>query len=246
MSKIQSITDRLIKKMELSQTPVPGFIMGLSGTDSITAFEICYRALAHFGKEDRLMGVHYVTGQRHKPAWFERDIIPWMRERYPKAVAVAVEPLGGNQDQQRWADLHLRALNQLEHRDGVLSTHLLGEGKNFWTVGTINATEMYLGKYSILANSTSVQAIRSMWKTEVMLACGEIGVPEIAIETARIPDCFCGRDELAAQNIELIDLIIRHQVDPTQHDPELLKTLIDYVRTTKAENDFKLRTPFIP
>jgi NH3-dependent NAD+ synthetase len=246
LTKINAVRDRLITKMKLSQTPIPGFIMGLSGTDSAVAFDVCYHALAAFGMEHRLVGIHYVRGGRAKPTWFEEHMIPWMRERYPRADISVTEPQGGNQDQQRWADLQLRALNRVQPDNGRVKITSLDFGENFWTVGTINATEMYLGKYSILANATSVQAIRNIWKSEIMVACAEMGMPEIAMETARLPDCLCGRDELAALNIEVIDDIIRNRLDPTQHDPELLKTLIAYVRDTKAENDFKLRTPFVP
>lgn len=248
LTKINAVRDRLIAKMKLSQTPIPGFIMGLSGTDSMIAFHICYEALAHYDMAHRLVGIHYVNNLRRKPTWFEEHIVPWMRERYPLAHISVEEPQGGNQDQQRWADLHLRALNKVEvwPEYGRVKITAYEPGQNYWTAGTINATEMYLGKYSILANSTSVQVIRNIWKSEIMLACSQIGVPDIAIETARLPDCFCGRDELAALNIDLIDDIVRVRLDPTQHDAELLKTLIEYVRTTKAENDFKLRTPFVP
>lgn len=247
--KINAIRDRLIAKMKLSQTPVPGFIMGLSGSDSLTAFHICYEALADFGMENRLFGIHYVNAKRRKPTWFEESVIPWMRERYPSARIAVTQPLGGNQDQQRWADLHLRALNEVDWTpEGGTTVRSLDPGRNFWTVGTINATEMYLGKYAILANSTSVQVIRNVWKSEIMLACEQLGFPDIVSEMAQIPDCLCGRDELAAQNIRMIDDIIRHRVEATafDFDPELYQTLVNYVRDTKAENDFKLRTPFIP
>jgi NH3-dependent NAD+ synthetase len=249
LKKVQSVADRLAAKMKLSQTPIPGFIMGLSGTDSLIAFQICYDAMSMVGiPADRLVGIHYVNNLRRKPTWFEEHMVPWMREHYADAHILVEEPQGGNQDQQRWADLHLRALNKVQTwpEHGRVKITPFEHGKNYWTVGTINATEMYLGKYSILANSTSVQAIRNIFKTDVMLACKEMDIPQIAIDTARLPDCFCGRDELAALNIEVIDHIIRNSIDPTQHDPELLKALFAYVRETKAENDFKLRTPFIP
>lgn len=239
--KLEAVTDRLITKMKLSQTPIPGFIMGLSGTDSMVAFHICYRALMEFGMHDRLVGIHYVNGRRKKPTWFEEGVVPWMQEAYPGAQVLVEEPLGGNQDQQRWADLHFRALNYMDDR-GV--PHSLD--RNYWTVGTINATEMYLGKYSILANSTSVQVIRNIWKSEIIDACNQMGVPRIAIETSMLPDCLCGRDEIAAENIHAIDAIIQHDGDRMPGDPALLCALVDYIRDTKMQNDFKLRTPFIP
>lgn len=245
-SKIVPIVDRLDHKIKMSRTQVPGFIIGLSGTDSIVAFHIAHRALSRHNMAHRLTGVHYVHEQRRKPTWFEESVVPWLRERYPTTDILVVEPLGGNRDQQRWADLHMRALNRVEGRppSPVPLITPYDPGENYWTAGTINATERYLGKYSILANSVSIQLIQSMWKSEIMEACQNLGVPEIAMETARLPDCLCGREEIAAQNIELIDDVIRNRVDPTEHDPELLRTIFAYIRDTKAENDFKQRTPF--
>ena len=78
--------------------------------------------------------------------------------------------------------------------------------------------------------SYSIQPIRSLLKSEIMALCQEWEVPQAIIDDARIPNCLCGRDEMAAENIELIDAILRNDFDPSQHDPILLKKLIDYVR----------------
>ena len=241
IEKFHALVDRLVRKMELSQTPVPGFIIGLSGTDSLVAFLIGYEACKIRGMPERMMGVHYVNMRRRKPTWFEEGVIPWLRQRCPEATILVAEPLGGNQDQQRWADLHLRALNDIDN--GAIRS--LAPGQNYWLMGSINATERLLGKYAMLATCVSLQPIQTLYKSAILKICEELGVPQIAIDNARIPDCLCGRDELAANNIELIDEILTFRVNPEDHDPDLLNQMYQYIRDLKAQNDFKTRVPFL-
>jgi NH3-dependent NAD+ synthetase len=222
--KVHSIVDRLITKMEMSQTPIPGFVMGLSGTDSVLAFHICYEALSHFGMGDTLLGINFCD-YAERPKKFEAYTIPWLKEKYPKAQISIVQPQGGDYDPYRWAHIHRFATTQ-----------------NKWTVGSINATEHYLGKYTLLHNACSVQPIRSIWKSEVMAACEELEVPQSLLESSRSPDEVCGRDKIAAENIEAIDDIIRFK--PTDIDFDLRVKLSDYIRQTKAENDFRARVPY--
>ena len=165
-----------------------------------------------------------------------------MREAFPKATILVETPLGGNHDQMRWADLHLRSLNHISDNGAILSRD---PGDNFWVVGTINATEKMLGRYSILANGVSLQVIQSIYKSEIMKICEQFGVPTEAMERARQPDCFCGREEIAAQNIDMIDEILRFRFDPSQYNPETVAEVFAYIAETKRMNDFKSRTPFI-
>lgn len=277
MKKFMDRVERLSNKIRMSQTPVPGFIMGLSGTDSIVAFIMCYDAMAKHGKANRVLGIHYVNGPQQlsndyikSHGWFIRDIIPWLRKRCPEATFRAVTPRGGNQDQQRWADLHLRALNRIEYVDHIYNgvsdsertisldvenSHsdvssrerivALDEEDTYWVVGTINATEKALGRYSLLASAVSVQPLMTMYKSDIIHACEYLGVPQIAIEKSRLPDCLCGRDELAANNVELIDDILRFKADVTAHDPQLLKKLYDYVNESQSIYGFKQRIPYL-
>lgn len=242
LDKFEFVVNRLVAKIQMSQTPVPGFIIGLSGTDSIIAFLLAYDALKRCNMEHRLMGVHYVSDMA-KQSWFEKHVMDWLADECPDARLIACTPLGGNHDQQRWADLQARALyRNINDYDDVRVPYL--EGENYWVAGTVNATEKYLGKYTLMANAVSIQIIQSIWKSEIIEMCRELGVPEIAIEHSRMPDCLCGRDELAAENIELIDDIIRHRVKVSEHSPELLETLVRYVGELKA-NDFRTRIPYI-
>lgn len=239
--KYDGVVDRLTKKIGYSQVPVPGFVQGLSGTDSIVAFDALYSAMQNHWREERMLGVHYVDKIVNARGSFANFAIPWMREKYPKATIVIAEPLGGNFDQQRWADLHSRALYKLND-DGTRSS--LEADETYWIAGAMNATENALGKYTILANAVSIQPVRSLWKSEILEISTKIGVPERIIENSRIPDCPCGRDELAAENIELIDDILRNRYDPTQHDPVLLKKLLEYIAINREANGFRERIPY--
>lgn len=247
MEKLERVIERLVQKIKLSQTPVPGFIMGLSGTDSIAAFAIAYNALQRAGiPQDRLLGIHYVHEKRRTASWFERDIVPWMREMFSDATILVVSPLGGNHDQMRWADLHLRALNHVT-QDGSDAPLVRSRDREetYWVAGTINATEKMLGKYAMLSNAVSIQIIQSIYKSEIMQICQNMGVPPIALDNARQPDCFCGREEIAAQNIEMIDEILTFRFDPKGYVPLIVSEVFAYIAETKRMNDFKTRTPFV-
>ena len=248
ITRMDAVTDRLVHKISMSQTPVPGFIIGLSGTDSIVAFAILSSALARasgkFGTPYRLVGIHYVNPLRH-PSTFQRLALPWLAERYPTTEIIVTEPLGGNQDQQRWADLQLRSVNFVRRTEDGISITARPEKDRYWVAGTINATEHALGKHSVLANAVSMQPIRSLWKSDVMRACEALEVPQEIIDNARLPDCMCGRDEIAAEHIELIDDILRHRFDPRAHDPELMITLMGWISDRKREGGFRQRIPYV-
>lgn len=247
--KFNALVGRLIQKIKVSQAPVPGFIVGLSGTDSIVAFVALYTAMQQAKlQKPRLYGVHYISKAAAPSTTFEREGFPFLRALCPEAVVELAVPAGGNRDPQRWADLHLRSLSHVSYaeRSGVDPIVQPREaGENYWIAGTINATEHAMGKHSLLANTVSIQPIRSLWKSEIMALCQEWQVPQAIIDAARIPDCMCGRDELAAENIELIDAILRNDFDPSQHDPILLKKLIDYVRDQKRDGGFRQRVPYL-
>lgn len=245
LAKFESLVDRLVAKMKLSQTPVPGFIVEVSGTDSILSFLVLYAACLRMGIPDRLMGIHYVHPARRRATWFEESLVPWLRQRCPEAAVLVESPLGGNQDPQRWADLHLRALNDVTRSDdGSTSIRSLPEGRNYWVAGCTNLTEHELGKYTLLSAAVSIQPIRNLRKKVVLSMCQALDVPSVAIDNAMIPDCLCGRDELAAQNISTIDDILSNDVDPREHDPATLHALIQYVGAHRKAN-FRTRTPYL-
>ena len=246
LKRFDGLAGRLVAKMRLSQTPVPGFIVGLSGTDSILGFLLVHEAARRMGMADRVLGVHYASRDRRRATWFEEALVPWLRERCPEATVLVETPFGGNQDQQRWADLHLRALNDVSAKpNGDVVADPLPHGRNYWVVGCQNLTEQELGKYSAMSEKVSVAPLRKVWKSKVIEMCEALDVPAIAIEYSRQPDCLCGRDDLAAHNIELIDAILTHEVRVRDHDPDLLDTMFAYVRDLKRDNGFKQRTPYL-
>lgn len=249
LAKFESRVKRLSDKIGTSKTPVPGFIMGLSGTDSIVSFAIMYEALKRHGMESSLCGVHYVWAERKKKTWFEEHVVPWLRERYQETHVSVTTPYGGqNIEEARWADLKIRCSQgiPMEVRDKN-NWQILPyiDKRSYWAAACINATEKRLGKYTILSKSASVWPVATLWKTDILSICEALDAPAIAIENSRLPDCLCGRDELAAANIEIIDQILRNEIDPTQHDPELLKTLFAWIKDIKGEYDFKERTPYM-
>jgi NH3-dependent NAD+ synthetase len=239
--KYDSLISRLVAKMRLSKTPVPGFIIGLSGTDSIVAFMILYHAAMELGIPHRVRGIHYIGANRRSPSWFDQHVMPWLREQCPHAQLETIVPLGGNQDQQRWGDIHLRALNEVA--DGDIKP--FPNGENYWVASATNATEKLLGKYSILSTSVSIEPIATMYKSEVMATCQYLGVPDVAMGMSRIPDCACGRDELAAENIELIDDILKYSpIDSEKYSPDLVVAITNYIRDLRQTDDFKQRIPY--
>jgi NH3-dependent NAD+ synthetase len=225
---------RLSQKMQLSKTPIPGIMIGLSGTDSILAYVMCYDALAAIGKQSRLEGIHYVS-QPDKPDWFVRDIFPWLRQRCPLAALGVAVPLNGREyvsrDKARWADMFLRA-------SGVDETH------SYWVSGTANATELALGKYCILQKAVSLQPIATLYKSDVLDVCTALGVPPSAVQNSQIPDCMCGREEFAAENIRLIDDVLRSRIDGKGYTLEQLAGAHNYIAECRKQYDFKTRTPY--
>lgn len=233
MTKFDDRVDRLVSKIGSSKTPVPGLIMGLSGTDSIVAFLLCYEAMQEHGIENRLYGIHFIERHAHEQlthlTWFRKHIIPWLSEQCPAASITFNVPYSETNDEEdRWHTLSK-----------------LAKDHNCWIAGCVNATEKALGTYSIWNKSASIWPVATLWKTDILKICADKQVPEIAMQKSRLPDCLCGREELAAENIELIDEILQFKIDPTQHDPELLRKLYEWIRYTKHEYDFKDRTPYM-
>ncbi|RYG59228.1 MAG: hypothetical protein EON60_11050 [Alphaproteobacteria bacterium] len=244
--KFEYLVNLLVEKMKMSQVPVPGFILGLSGTDSVLAYLLLYEAAKRMDMPQRVYGIHYAPRNRKKPTWFEREVMPWLRERCPEARPEVQSPQGLYNDHYRWADLGTRALNSLEQcPDGSLKDLPLEPGENYWVAGTLNATEFALGTYSNFAAAASIMPLRKVWKSDIMAMCEAKGVPQIALDNARLPDCICGRMELAAANIEMIDGILRYDVVVTPDNYQLFNQLFAYVDTCKRDNGFKERIPYL-
>lgn len=225
MQKFDNIVQRLTNKVRTSATPVTGFVLGLSGTDSI----ITYILLNEVAKTQKfkVIGIHYGYDNAHTEVheWLRKISFKW---EYPDFQLLVHPELRnhGDDDYIHWALLHETAVRN-----------------RFWVSSTVNATEKALGTFSIMANSASISPIISLYKSEVLEACKAFGVPENIIQRSRIPDCICGRDEFAAENIELIDLLLSNKYTGGYTEEQLVKAY-EYIRETKKENDFKNRTPY--
>jgi NH3-dependent NAD+ synthetase len=225
--KFESLVDRLVSKMEMSQVPVPGFIIGLSGTDSLVAFMLCYRAAEKMGITNYVHGVHLYVEKR---TWFDKEIIPWLDEHFIGANVKALSGMLHFSDEYRWAAIRERA-----------------KSENLWTVGTMNATEKALGKYSLASTAVSLQSLQKLWKTEILDICRAYEVPSIAIENSMIPDCMCGRDEFYADNIRLIDSLLsfgKIEFNSWDKDYPKIKKALEYIQTEKTNNGFRDRIPY--
>lgn len=231
-AKFDKLVTRLTQKVRMSATPVPGFIVGLSGTDSIvTLLLMCEVART---ENLNIQGVHYDNRLPVPQTLFMRETFPWLKEHCPEATLFisgtgSTNPCranDGNLDGDRWSDLHYRAVTQ-----------------QYWMASTVNATEKALGTFTILANSASIAPIISLYKSEVLQICEERGVPEAVINASRLPDCLCGRDEFAAENIQLIDELLRYNLTK-DYPADVMRKAMDYIRDTKRANDFKNRTPY--
>lgn len=227
MEKFNKLKDRLVNKIKMSATPVTGFILGLSGTDSIVTFILLSEVAKIVGFE--VHGIHYLENY-DKFTTFSREVTPWLTSNFPKSHVAELLVPNGTVDQFRWADLHDRAVNMFEN-------------KRLWVANTVNATESALGTYSIMSKSASIAPISSLYKSDVLEICKEYGVPEKLIASSRLPDCICGRDEFAADNIELIDEVLCNNLSK-DYSAEVLRKAMNYIRDTKRENDFKNRTPY--
>ena len=196
----------------------PGLAVGLSGTDSILAFMVCARAMERLGRADRVLGVHF--GKPWPPpgkseekvaqmlslnpghAWMQRTVLPWLSAQVPGTLVCIDNSIDTASDYQRWAAMMARALQGADPRQPLQT------GGTYWLVGTHNATERELMTYSNISSAVSMQPLVHLWKSEVLLICRWLGVPEAAIERSRQADCDCGRFDTAAANIEMVDALL--------------------------------------
>lgn len=236
--KYNKLRDRLREKVKMSATEIEGFVVGLSGTDSILTYMLLTElandeALKKANRQFKVHGIHYVDSLA-VPDTFQKVTEPFLSNFGGK---IDIFELPNNVDQFRWADLHYRAVNR-PMRGPRRDIH-----ERFWVASTVNATEKALGTYSIMAKSASIEPIASLYKSEVLDICHELGVPEQLIKNSQIPDCACGREEFASENIELIDALIRNVI-PEAYSIEKVREAMKYIADTKKEFGFKQRTPY--
>jgi NH3-dependent NAD+ synthetase len=243
----------------------PGFLIGVSGTDSILAFLVCVRAFESLGIPGRVVGVHY--GSPFPPSdrspeeiakileispsyrWFPRVVMPWLQTQAPAATLIVDGGIEVTSDHARWADLYRKAINDTS------STEAFDAENALWVVGTHNATEDVLGTYSNISKAVSLMPLVNLWKSEILEICQWLGVPTLAIEHSRQADCDCGRYDIAAAHIPEIDAILKHEggfgvADLTESKAglgdELWGRLVAFVAEQKSAGGFKKRIPYRP
>lgn len=247
----------------IDQKNAPGFVVGISGTDSILAFLICAEAFRRRGRSDRVIGVHFgrdfpdpditperlakILGITPSYRWVAREVFPWLRRVAPGAQLMVDTQGVDLDDHARWAKLFAISLA------GASKTEMLDGTQNYWVVGTRNATEEVLGTYSNLSMAASLQPIIRLWKSDVLRICRLLGVPEVAVSQSRQVDCDCGRFDLAANHIEEVDVLLRRRTGralasdaDVQLAAELEGRLNAFIDEQVAASDFKRQIPYMP
>lgn len=262
--KFDALVDWCVELIEREKAP--GFLVGISGTDSIVAFMVCARAFEKLGRPDRVVGIHYglpfpptnrnageidrILAASPSYRWVSRIIVPWLREQVPGSTIVVDDSIDVASDHARWAALFTKAINNAPDKD-------VYDGESaLWVVGTRNATEDALGTYSNISSAVSLQPLLRLWKTEIIEICEWLGVPSIAIEHSRQADCDCGRFDLAAAHIPEIDIILQERLRPQRNTkaielqkslkPEVWSRLVAFVAEQVSSGGFKKRIPYLP
>jgi len=222
-------TSKLIEKHN-----IPGFVVGLSGTDSILSFMICYHAIKIQPNQNvKLIGVHYQP-VLEEDRWFIEEIIPFFN-RYDEDIVIEVPLVSPRiNSYDMWSNLIRRSLDE-----------------KLLVVSSKNLTEQYLGTYSNAMRMASFEPISDIYKSEVISLCRELTIPKVAIEKSMMPDCACGRDQLQALFPELTDEIIKFRKGihkTTQRlekfDPYWVEQVEKFVDETHEKYNYKNEIPY--
>jgi len=232
----------------------PGLIVGLSGTDSIVAFLAAYRALDRANKAHRLYGVHFAPSEdfladypeAEKHTWFNKEIIPWLRERTHLAQIVVDDSIDWRFDGLRWGMLaDMSVMNMAERK--------MRESDNKYCIlGTRNRTEDRLNNYSVASTIASVQPLIKLYKSEILDICEWLEVPQLVIKKSCEADCICGREELRAHFGRELDIILNANAtslantDYVNLNPTLKQKLCEYISERVSKGAFKKRIPYGP
>ncbi len=221
----------------------PGFVVGISGTDSILAFLAIAKALEKAGKSDRLAGIHYGEPDN---SWFQTELIPWLKQKAPGASVFVDTSLNQPRDGVRWGALMDWSVIADPKSGALRPPH-----ERYWVVGTRNASEEALMTYSNISTAASVQVLTHLWKSEVLSLCSFLGVPKAAIEKSCDVDCACGRRQLPALHIPEVDalLMVRAgQLSPayveTNIPAELRNQLESFIDEQIGGANFKKQIPY--
>lgn len=234
----------------------PGFIVGLSGTDSLVVFCAASKAFEKAGKPERVMGVHFAPSEDflydHPEAethlWFQNEVLPWLNKYAPNSKVVVDTSIDWRCDGLRWGYLmDLSVVSNIKKRVMRLPD------EQYWVVGTRNRTEDILMNYSNASTAVSIQPIVHLWKSEILQISKYLGIPQIAINKSCETDCICGRMQAASQNIKELDLLLMAQQGELSGDfiknnisVELQNYLNNFIRSQLSKNEFKRQIPYFP
>lgn len=234
----------------------PGFLVGLSGTDSLVTFLAAYKAFERAGKPERMLGVHFTPSEdflydhpeAEEHTWFRDQVVPWLAKECPGAEIVTDTSIDWRCDGLRWGSLmDLSVVSHLKRRIMRLPE------EQYWVVGTRNLTEDVLLNYSNASTAASLQPLIHLWKSEILKVSEYLGVPQVAIAKSCETDCICGRMRFPAQHIPEVDMLLmaRREELAWQYVEEKLplelqKQLTGYIRAQIDKGQFKKNIPYSP
>lgn len=237
----------------LVQKKAPGFLVGLSGTDSLVTFLAAAKACEKAGKPGRAFGVHFAPSEDflydHPEAeahlWFSEQIIPWVKKQVPGAQVIVNTSVDWRYDGLRWG--YLMDLSVVfNDKKRVMR---LPEDQ-YWVVGTRNRTEDVLLNYSNASMAASLQPIIHLWKSEVLGLSEHLGVPKVAVDKSCETDCICGREALAANHIQEVDELLQarseENVKKFSIPSKLHQQLNKFIDAQLSKNHFKKNIPYTP
>lgn len=238
---------------DMLQKGAPGFLVGLSGTDSLVTFLAAARACEKAGKLNRMLGVHFAPSEDfiydHPEAeqhlWFFDTVIPWLRKEVPGVEIIVDTSIDWRCDGQRWGYLmDLSVVTYTRKRMMRLPE------EQYWVVGTRNRTEDFLMNYSNASMAVSLQPIIHLWKSEILKLSEYLRVPQVAITKSCETDCICGRQALAANHLQEVDMLLMAasgELFLTDQIPSVLRQqLTKYIDAQMAKAQFKKKLPYTP
>ena len=241
----------------------PGFLVGLSGTDSVVVFLAASKAFEKAGKPGRVLGVHFAPSEdflydnpeAEVHLWFSNEVIPWLRKQAPGAQIVVDTSIDWRYDGLRWGSLLDKsvvasgwsAATPFQHHP---TRRMLLPEEQYWVVGTRNRTEDVLLNYSNASMAVSLQPIIHLWKSEILKLSEYLDVPQVTIDKSCETDCICGRLALPSRHIAEVDELL--QTRSWEHMKEYTKPiglqaqLIVFIETQIAKGQFKKSIPYTP
>jgi NH3-dependent NAD+ synthetase len=247
------------------QQQAPGFLVGLSGTDSLVTFLAASKAFERAGKPHRVLGVHFAPSEDflydHPEAeahlWFKDEMIPWLRNQVLGAQIVVDTSIDWRYDGLRWGSLLDTSVVASVWTAGQLSHHpirrMLSPEEQYWVVGTRNLTEDMLLNYSNASTAASLQPLIHLWKSEILQLSEYLGAPQVVINKSCETDCICGRMRLPAQHIPEVDmLLMAHRKElawqyvEEKIPLELQQQLTSYIHVQINKGKFKKNIPYSP